>query len=287
MSSDIPAIVKFRQEINQTIDKCLEDIRANKDEVNDDKRLLTVTLTYYNRMKSVYNCHQSDDDDDDDDKIISDVSNDSDDDDSTDYSRVVRNRVWANPSNVIQNSALINDENTIRRNLLSLDYGFGENNNILDDDDDLYAGIALNDTSVDPVNYSASDLTNNASDDNNTNIIDNSSGKDIEEVEDDEEDEHANHVLNNIRKTLLTFVPESDIEILIDDATIDYNDPIIDIEQINKVNDEIAGLILEGSCDNKTVSSISEEVDLSVTADVDPQDKGLNGCETSGQLEYI
>lgn len=220
---EIPKIIKFKQEITEHIDKCLEmlndDITSwningiTPDDIidgilNDNQmKTLTLTITYYDRILNVYNTNQSDDDE----NEIQSENSDSDNlyshfnsPESEDYSSVMENKVWTNQNNFPQ----------------------------LTSERDNYFGSDLeNDNSVDPINYDVSDIIGTNNKENN--IDDKDDNEYFINFEEDEmvniyeSDDDDDYLSNNIRKSLLPFVTESNIEVLDENIDVDYNEPII------------------------------------------------------------
>jgi len=205
MAIDIVEIIKFKQEVNDTIDNCINIIRTGKPDDDNQLRLLTQVTTYYDRMKILYaNQHGESDDDD---KFISDES------DNEDYSKIMENRVFANPNNV-RDDNLDKDEMKIRNQVLGLNFNisYQELNN-LNDMNDMSQIFNGDDTSVDPNIYDANENNVENNEENNE--------------ESDEDDQNNDPIINNTKKTLKLFVPEPDVEIINGDTMVDYDEPSI------------------------------------------------------------
>src|SRR5687767_11927414 len=128
-------LTKFKQDLNENIDKCILDLQENGSSVvnvsaisenNSEKdknnstnnnvnlRIINQTMTYYERMKQLYSCKQANnDEDDDEDGFINDEDEENNDSDC-DYSDIMEGRIFRND--------LSRQENEIRRKLLGLDY---------------------------------------------------------------------------------------------------------------------------------------------------------------------
>ena len=202
MAASIPDIIKFKQEINELIDTCLCQLTENKIIEGNHMRLIDVIMTYHNRMSIIYNLHPSSDDES---ELVSDETGYN----SDDYTNIMKDRVWANPSNV--RNDLVCQENTSRKKLL--DTYFNSEDPFINSEDPFINNV-FDDSSVDPINYSSSDLVND-------------SNEDIDYSDDDNDVENPDHVSNNNRKTMLPFIADSDIEILSSDIIVDYNEPTI------------------------------------------------------------
>lgn len=124
MASNIVEIIKFKQEINELIDKCLNTDKYDLNE-KTNKRLLVQLMIYFNRMQSVYSIHQSSDDEDD---FISD-----DEDENEDYTKIMEGRIYSNTIVTNYNE----QEHNIRSRILGIN-GFTEDYNESSSDPVIY-----------------------------------------------------------------------------------------------------------------------------------------------------
>ena len=209
MANEIADLVKFKQDINDLVDRCIEFVkeeRKNKDN-SDMMRLITQVMTYYERMKVVYSNVQSEDDDDD--ALISEDSD-------TDFTNIMADRVYCNPHNINDDDArTFRQENEMRRKLLGLNYdGYNE----FDRTDD---------TSVDPTIYDDTNSTTwgQSPTDHVPDEISEEEEQNLDACERGERSANENFVMNNQKKTLKDFVEETDIELI--NENIDYEEPPI------------------------------------------------------------
>lgn len=207
MAVSIADLFKFKQEINQTIDECIESIKENDyDNNNNNKRLILQIMTYYDRMKSLYSVQQSSDDEDE-----TFVSDDSDD----DYTKLLEGRVYTNPNN-LRDPELIKHEQELRKKLLGLSPGCSMGYPTMFDEELPNVGL-FDDNSTDPTIY--------VSNGNEIKNEDEMQNENTSTSEEESEDEEGDCIINNTRKTLKTFIPDPDLEIITEDTTIDYNEP--------------------------------------------------------------
>lgn len=206
--TDIARIVRFKQQLNDMIDECVEKLKIiQPQDIGIDKnfRILENVMNYYQRTLRMYSLQKSDSDSDNDsDKTY--LSDESDQEEVVDYTGVIGNRLFVNHNN-IRDIDLENHEKEIRKKL------FGFPDEVNDDINFLF-------TSESTVNPPANDTPN-------TDAINNGSTNTQDQDEDDESDEDCgNFILNNKKQTLLSYVDENEIEVS-DTAVVDYNDPVI------------------------------------------------------------
>lgn len=199
METNIDEINKFKQDINVLIDKCMDMLKQNKSEFNNDIRLLVQQISYFNRMLIIYGSQHSDDDESD---FVSDDSDE-------DYAKIIEDRIYINSKNNLK-EGVEKQEKEIRKALLGLD----------DDFDEFHKFGA--DSSVDPIIYDDNDQNednknNNHNEDKNNDTSDSS----------DSSDEDGNFILNNTKKTIKNFMSDSNIELVNENANDDYNEPFI------------------------------------------------------------
>ena len=191
----IPELISFKEDINKTINEYLEILQINGSDNNNTGKILSQVKSYYGRMKLIYENQYGSSDDETCTSFASDETSDNYDNDE-DYGKLMENRVYANHNNIRDN--LVSErENDLRRKILGLNYlisgnegytlGFNEQEDI-------------DDTSVDPIDYS----------DKNDPVT--------------FSDEDGDPVSNNTKISLIPF-PESEIEIIVSETGIDYDDP--------------------------------------------------------------
>ncbi|XWV25663.1 putative ORFan [Tupanvirus deep ocean] len=197
MALNIADIIRFKQQINETIDEYLNIVNTNASDNNHLEKVIKQMISYFDRMKSVYSSQQEDDDEDD--EFISEDNDD-------DYTNIMEGRIYSNMNN-IRDPELSLMENQLQRKLLGLnsDLGYREFSSLED------MGT-IEDNSVDPTFYDSTNETNTADSDNN----------------DDDDDEPGDCIVNNTRKTVKIFVSEPDIELVDENIVVDYNDPSIE-----------------------------------------------------------
>ena len=192
---EIINLVKFKQEVTDAIDNCINLIKNNDTGNSEAKRLITQVMTYYERMKTIYSSHYESDDETD----LGCVSEESDDSNSMeDYTKLMKDRIFISPNSTTSKN-LMQEEAAIRRRLLGLDNEF----DVLDDNVE-HMGL-LDDQSTDPPIY----------DDTNSN-------QENFELETDED-----YVSHNTKKIFKTLPP--DTEIIINENTEDYDEPDIQL----------------------------------------------------------
>lgn len=213
----------FKQEINEKIDTYISDLQKNSTGKINNKRLLTHVVTYYERMKNIYECQKESDDENDDknnpfmddesDTVLSDT-------DDNDYAKIFENKIYVNNSSqrekeirdkILGMDNTSNDDkfyNRLNRTILTQTQNIGDKNI-----------VENGDSSVDENMYSLGKIISD--DENNAN--------DESEKESDNEtfDEVYDPVINNKKSVFKTLKP--DIEIIVDDNNADdddYNEPI-------------------------------------------------------------
>lgn len=209
MDLDQIKLIEFKQEINELIDEYLKCFNNGLDNKNSQKILSTV-INYYKRMKSVYENTHSDSDDMilSDDIVLSDEEN---------YTNIMTDCTYSNNDK--------KHETDIRRRLLGLhndnSVGYIGGNNLDDEfkNNTHYKRVQFMedpfqnnwDSSVDPVTY-------------NTKIP----GNQNEEKNKTTKEYLPNqHIINNAKKTIIVFESLSNIEIIDNDITVDYDEPQI------------------------------------------------------------
>ena len=227
-------LTKFKQEINEIIEKYIEDLHNNGTSNNDpNHRIINQVVTYYEKMKNIYSCRHEkddedgfiDDDDDEEDENEDDENNGNSSDDSNDYSNIMEDRTYRNDPGKHE---LDRQGDSIRRRLL----GINDLNNVFDDDDDettvidtdtdlAYKNInnstEPSDSSADPVIYDYN------VDEKNTPIDSKDQNENTENSESSEEDIPGSYIIRNIKKTYKNDGLNS--EIVIDDSEINYDEP--------------------------------------------------------------
>lgn len=213
-NADTEKILKFKEEINILIDNYINIIinnnnvnATNNDNINNNdniKYFLPQLISYYERMKLIYDSYQSDSY-----TVISDIS------DSDDDNRFLFNNTYLQQNDMYDNDYYFNnyrDYDSIQQNKTKNNfYSVGE----------MYDGLDNLDKSC---YYDAADNNKNytLSDDNK--ICDN-----LDELYNyDTVDNNENYISNNTKKTIKIFISEPDIEILKDNYLVDYyNEPTI------------------------------------------------------------
>ncbi|XWV26639.1 hypothetical protein QJ857_gp0422 [Tupanvirus soda lake] len=203
MASSIADIIRFKQEINKTIDDYLNIVNTNAPDDNHLEKVIKQMMTYFDRMRSVYSSQQeNDDDDDDNDEFISEDNDD-------DYTNIMEGRIYSNTNN-FRDPELALMENQLQRKLLGLNYDLSYR-----DFSSLDHMGTIEDNSVDPTFY------------DNTNEI-NTTEDDTNDSNDDDDEEPGDCIVNNTKKTVKIFVSEPDIELVDENIVVDYNDPSIE-----------------------------------------------------------
>ena len=210
MNSDILKLINFKQEIMADIETYMEILTKSNDKSividnnNTTVRLIKQIISYYDRMKSIYSSKKSDDDDEDE-TFISDNDED-------DYCGIMSDRIYIKDS-------IINDHHKeLNKKILGCGTGYDKEFGNLDE-----YGI-IDDNSVDSVNYD--DLLDKLYDNDEDNNGENNNGDDSEE---DDDNESTDCITNNIKKTIIPFVQDTEIEISVDcTSDNDYNEPTIE-----------------------------------------------------------
>lgn len=211
MSIDITELLKFKQEINEHINEYLDILQTNisiPENNNTVQKIMNLVISYYDRIKSIYENHQSDDDENtisDDDNIISDDDND-------DYSNIMRNRVFINPNGITKKREDLDHEEYLKKKYFGCSVGFDKEFSNLDNMGEIY-----DDNSTDPTVYD--DIYGEPK----NKILNNNDDESV--YNDDDDDEPGDCVANNIKKTIINYIPDSDIIIIEKDiSSDDYNE---------------------------------------------------------------
>ncbi|MEM3062521.1 MAG: hypothetical protein QW303_03100 [Nitrososphaerota archaeon] len=112
LPTEIVQLIEFRDEVSELVDVILKEFRDGSDpsKMEGKKRLLGQVVDYYNRLKVIQSCYQTDDEP----EIISDEDlGDSDE----DYTKFVKDRIYKEPNNYKKISEC---ESELRKKLLGL-----------------------------------------------------------------------------------------------------------------------------------------------------------------------
>lgn len=218
---NIVSLTKFKQELNDMIDKYMDDLQNDRCTQNDNtSRILRQIIPYYERTKMIYSCTKEDDDEDDNEELDFGDGDDGDDDNeenSEEYENIMQNRVFRNENSISHDAR---QENMIRRKILGLNDLDGVfEDNITDDNSDGETVLSPGptDSSVDPVIYDLA-LDKNNVPDNKEPVADASS-----ESNDEAEDIPNKFIERNIKHKYKENILESDI--IVDDSDINYDEP--------------------------------------------------------------
>lgn len=197
MANSLVDIVKFKQEINESIDQYIEIIKGNKPDDNNIKRIITQTMSYFERMKVIYDSKQSSDDEN---SFLSEESDE-------DYAKIMKDRIYINHNNLSSDENKSENEVRGRVSQSNISLNYSEfNMNDLDDLD------KHEDNPMDSPFYDTFDLSSE-------------NEKPLDEEDDDEEP--GDPTINNSKKTIIPFIPDDNLEISDELSTVDYNDPSI------------------------------------------------------------
>lgn len=197
MAHSLVDIIRFKQEINELMDECIDILKNNQSENCGQLHLMRNTINYYDRMKAFYSSKQSDDDDD---VLINDSL------DETDYTYFMKDRVSFNHNNLMSYKISEREiKNSMCYTNTSLSY------NEFDQTDDL---DYFDDSSADSPFY---DIFNS-----------NMENEDDNAIEEEDDEEPGDPTVNNTKKTLKPFLPDTDLEILNGPDSIDYNEPMVE-----------------------------------------------------------
>lgn len=206
-------LVQFRQELNESIDRCIEIINnGGYTGTIDYPKIMSLMISYYNRTKTIYSS-----------KVESDDSNEdvlSSEGDSGNYTSIMSDRIYHSNDTILKGiTKEIEDvtiqENRIRRQMLGLSYGELNNSDNQYESDNINDPNFDKDSSVDPVIY---DELN----DSDPEIITHNSRR-IDNIDDIIDENDNDYIAHNTKNKYVNIIP--DIEIITDEVTIDYDDP--------------------------------------------------------------
>jgi len=244
----IPKVIQFKQEINKTIDDYI-NIHTNQLSEVDNlalERLLTHTMQYYDKMKAIYDSQYASDDD----GFITDSDNSNGaingDNDSDNYEKIMMDRVYANKvcnnasinmkkygnvlyssdesqsdhkdsinsTNSTNSTDLKRQEKEIRQKLFGLNYDANSS-----DETDLQEQINLQEH----INCEERSISTKDNNDSSADPIIYDTNQPEEQIESDSDSDYISH---NIKKKFGKIT--CDVEIIIDDGDINYDDPKIE-----------------------------------------------------------
>lgn len=264
-SNDILEFVKFKQEINEVLDYCIAAMQNNESIFMDKQRLVKQVMSYYTRMKCVYeSSYQSDDEK----SILSDESDTS---VNEEYNDIFHNRYYT--GNSYDNNINYNKSgNRITRQILGLDYidessidnlnseSTASNDSEHETLDEPFETVNIfSDTQTEPKKvsfdnsffegtsyqnigsiYNTTHVTTDARKYGNVrtlysreldNIINKNEISETAEINEIDDNNNVNvdsniHITNNSKQIFRTIIPDIDI-ITDDNDKIDYDDPVI------------------------------------------------------------
>ena len=190
MHMKIGEILQFKVDVNELIEDCISELEVDPT-VNGDKfKVLYQTITAFRRTSIIYNLKE--DSDNNSGEISGLISEDSD--DVSDYSRIMKNRIYFNPNNQTNGTELGSthpNEKALREKIFGYntsDYNFGYDSDDLKDEGDDTNYVCQNDYSVDPSYYTESSYYSSAFDNEDDVNEDDVNEDDVNEYDVNEDD---------------------------------------------------------------------------------------------------
>lgn len=227
-SHKIADVVKFKNDINEWIDKHLEVLKKTRTDEEKIERVMGQVINYFYRMQNIYGSTQESDDDTE--GFVSEEDND-------DYTKIMQNRVYLNPNNNIYPN-FSNTDNT------DSDADTGMQASSALDPEDLATENYLKKKLLGLNSFDFLDDKSNLSDEeridfdcDDINIIDN------EDIYTDSSSDPVNYdqfteifnsniyLLNNKRKTIHEFAPDQLFKLDDLSSEINYNEPELILDQ--------------------------------------------------------